>query len=116
MKAPRICLNNYNARCRATIMATIIRFHRVAIGFALFYCAIATSSENTAAPPDFSKPWKCSDVVLVVEDQKFHVHRYTLAMWSPGMGKEGYDEDFASSKRKTKLKSRVQCPKWRQNG
>jgi len=65
------------------IMATAIRFHRTAIGFALFYCAMATSSENTAAPPDFSKPWKCSDVVLVVEDQKFHVHRYTLAMWSP---------------------------------
>lgn len=44
---------------------------------------MATSSENSAAPPDFSEPWKCSDVVLVVEDQKFHVHRYTLAMWSP---------------------------------
>ena len=44
---------------------------------------MATSSENSAAPPDFSEPWKCSDVVLAVEDQKFHVHRYTLAMWSP---------------------------------
>ena len=44
---------------------------------------MATSSENSATPPDFSKPWKCSDVVLVVEDQKFHVHRYILAMWSP---------------------------------
>ena len=44
---------------------------------------MATSSENSATPPDFSEPWKCSDVVLVVEDQKFHVHRYTLAMWSP---------------------------------
>jgi len=44
---------------------------------------MATSSQNSAAPPDFSEPWKCSDVVLVVEDHKFHVHRYTLAMWSP---------------------------------
>ena len=44
---------------------------------------MATSSESSAVPPDFSEPWKCSDVVLVVEDQKFHVHRYTLAMWSP---------------------------------
>ena len=44
---------------------------------------MATSSDNSAAPPDFSEPWKCSDVVLVVEDQKFHVHRYILAMWSP---------------------------------
>ena len=53
--------------------------------FALFlFCAVATYGEpDSAAPPDFSKPWKCSDVVLVVEDQKFHVHRYTLAMWSP---------------------------------
>jgi len=44
---------------------------------------MATSSQNSATPPDFSEPWKCSDVALVVEDQKFHVHRYTLAMWSP---------------------------------
>ena len=34
-------------------------------------------------PNDFSAPWKFSDVVLVVEDQKFHVHRSTLAYWSP---------------------------------
>jgi len=48
------------------------------------FCAIATSGEpDSAAPPNFSEPWKCSDVILVVEDQKFHVHRYTLAMWSP---------------------------------
>ena len=52
---------------------------------ALFlFCAMVTSGEpESAVPPDFSEPWKCSDVVLVVEDQKFHVHRYTLAMWSP---------------------------------
>ena len=34
-------------------------------------------------PPHFSEPWKLSDVVLVVEDQRFHVHRGTLAFWSP---------------------------------
>lgn len=33
--------------------------------------------------PDFAHPWLFSDVILVVEDQKFHVHRQTLAMWSP---------------------------------
>jgi len=45
--------------------------------------ATCTSGEpDSAAAPDFSEPWKCSDIVLVVEDQKFHVHRYTLAMWS----------------------------------
>ncbi|KAK2574461.1 BTB and MATH domain-containing protein 38 [Acropora cervicornis] len=34
-------------------------------------------------PPHFAEPWKLSDVVLVVEDQRFHVHRGTLAIWSP---------------------------------
>ena len=34
-------------------------------------------------PTDFLEPWKVSDVVLVVEDQKFHVHRSFLAVWSP---------------------------------
>ena len=34
-------------------------------------------------PLDFSAPWKFSDVVLIVEDQRFHVHRSTLAVWSP---------------------------------
>ena len=34
-------------------------------------------------PTDFSEPWKLSDVVLVVEEQRFHVHRSTLAFWSP---------------------------------
>ena len=54
----------------------------------LLFCLVATYGEpDSAAPPDFSKPWKCSDVVLVVEDQKFHVHRYTLAMWSPDFEK-----------------------------
>ena len=41
---------------------------------------MAASNVN---PNDFSAPWKFSDVVLVVEDQKFHVHRSTLAYWSP---------------------------------
>ena len=33
--------------------------------------------------PDFSAPWKSSDVVLVVEDQRFHVHQNILLLWSP---------------------------------
>ena len=37
----------------------------------------------TSYPPHFSEPWKFSDVVLVVEAQRFHVHRGTLAFWSP---------------------------------
>ena len=34
-------------------------------------------------PKDFLEPWKFSDVVLVVEERRFHVHRGTLALWSP---------------------------------
>lgn len=34
-------------------------------------------------PPDFSEPWKFSDIVLVVEDRRFYVHRNILALWSP---------------------------------
>ena len=41
------------------------------------------SNSSLVGPPDFSEPWKFSDVVLVVEDQKFHVHRSTLSIWSP---------------------------------
>ena len=40
-------------------------------------------SDASAVPPDFSEPWKFSDVILVVEEQRFHVHRSTLAFWSP---------------------------------
>ena len=32
---------------------------------------------------DFSQPWKFSDVVIVVEDERLHVHRAVLAMASP---------------------------------
>ena len=31
----------------------------------------------------FLSPWHFSDVVLVVEDTQFHVHKSTLSMWSP---------------------------------
>ena len=31
----------------------------------------------------FSLPWNDSDVVLVVEDEQFHVHRYILSLQSP---------------------------------
>jgi len=31
---------------------------------------------------DFSEPWQFSDVVLVVEEERFHVHRNILGMWS----------------------------------
>ena len=31
---------------------------------------------------DFSQPWQFSNVVLVVEEDRFHVHRCILGMWS----------------------------------
>ena len=31
----------------------------------------------------FNQPWKLSDVILVVEEEKFHVHRAVLALSSP---------------------------------
>ena len=31
---------------------------------------------------DFSEPWQFSDVVLVVEEERLHVHRNILGMWS----------------------------------
>ena len=45
--------------------------------------ASRSSTAGPLSPPDFSVPWKCSDVVLLVERQKFHVHRFTLTVWSP---------------------------------
>ena len=31
----------------------------------------------------FSQPWKLSDVVLIVEEERLHVHRAVLAIASP---------------------------------
>ena len=42
---------------------------------------MASISEVPA--PDFSQPWKLSDLVLVVEEERFHVHKAMLAFWSP---------------------------------
>ena len=44
---------------------------------------MASKSEVACASPDFSQPWKLSDLVLVVEEERFHVHRAMLAFWSP---------------------------------
>lgn len=34
-------------------------------------------------PPSLSEPWDYSDTVLIVEDQRFHVHKSILSMSSP---------------------------------
>ena len=44
---------------------------------------VAGVGGNQGVFQDFTQPWKFSDVVLVVEGQKFHVHRAVLAVCSP---------------------------------
>jgi hypothetical protein len=39
--------------------------------------------QKKGSGPDFTEPWHMSDVVLIVEDKKYHVHKATLSMWSP---------------------------------
>ena len=48
--------------------------------FSLF--AKAETQSDQENPLDFSQPWQFSDVVLVVEEDRFHVHRCILGMWS----------------------------------
>ena len=65
---------------------------------------MASNGASSKTPTDFSAPWKFSDVVLVVEDQKFHVHRSTLAFWSPVFEKM-FMSDF-----KEKSKDEISLP------
>ena len=61
-------------------------------------------ADAPAYPTDFLEPWKLSDVVLVVEDQKFHVHRSFLAVWSPVF------EKMFTSEFKEKNKDEIPLP------
>ena len=57
--------------------------------FLLFSVAFCSSlsqmalNKSKVTSPDFSQPWKLSDLVLVVEEERFHVHKAMLALWSP---------------------------------
>lgn len=61
-------------------------------------------TQEPEAEQDFSRPWKMSDVVLIVEDQKFHVHRNVLALWSPVF------EKMFTSNFKEKNKGEIRLP------
>ena len=63
-----------------------------------------TQAFPSAYPTDFLEPWKLSDLVLVVEDQKFHVHRGILAFWSPVF------EKMFTSEFKEKNKDEIPLP------
>ncbi|KAK3745866.1 hypothetical protein QZH41_013208 [Actinostola sp. cb2023] len=39
-------------------------------------------NESDETSGTFSSPWHLSDAVLIVEEQRFHVHKSTLSMWS----------------------------------
>ena len=67
-----------------------------------FYWSTMAAKEGD--PPDFSEAWLFSDVVFVVEDKKFHVHRYVLAQWSPVF------ETMFSSEFKEKNLSEIPLP------
>ena len=63
--------------------------------------ATAAKRKRTDEPVgelDFSKPWKMSDVVLLVEGQRFHVHRNVLALWSPVFEKM-FTSNFSEKKK-----------------
>ena len=62
------------------------------------------ASKSETESPDFSQPWKLSDVVLVVEEERFHVHRALLAFWSPVF------EKMFTSEFQEKDKSEVPLP------
>ena len=48
----------------------------------VFLFAKAETKPDQEDSLDFSQPWQFSDVVLVVEEDRFHVHRCMLGMWS----------------------------------
>ena len=47
------------------------------------FCLFSILDEGEKVNHRFSEPWEDSDVILVVENEKFHVHRLILSMNSP---------------------------------
>ena len=66
-------------------------------------------NEGVLNGSDFTKPWRSSDVIFLVDDQRFYVHRWVLAMWSPV-----FERMFLrTSQRGRKLKSHFQTKRAR---
>ena len=61
------------------------------------------ASKSEVAFPKFGQPWKLSDLVLVVEEERFHVHRAVLALWSPVFEKMFTSEFQEQSKNEVPL-------------
>lgn len=60
--------------------------------------------ENIFNAIDFSKTWEASDIIFIVEEQRFHVHRWVLSQWSPV-----FDKMFTSNFME-KSKSEIALP------
>ena len=60
--------------------------------------------ESNREPQAFTQPWKSSDVVLVVEGEKLHVHRAVLTLCSPVF------ETMFTSKFQEKEKKEIPLP------
>ncbi|XP_031563447.1 uncharacterized protein LOC116298985, partial [Actinia tenebrosa] len=56
-----------------------------------------TVSSPASIEHEFSSPWDDSDLILVVEDQQLHVHRFILKMASP-VFKAMLSSDFKEKK------------------
>ena len=60
--------------------------------------------ESNSQWQDFTQPWKFSDVVLVVESERLHVHRAVLALCSPVFEKM-FTSEFQDKEEKADISS-----------
>ena len=67
--------------------------------YSLLKIALEMDVEAEVEPRDFSEPWKSSDAVLVVEEERLHVHRAVLAIASPVFEKM-FSSDFQEKDKK----------------
>ena len=56
--------------------------------------------ESNGERQDFTQPWEFSNVVLVVEGEKFHVHRTVLASYSPVFKEKFMSDEFQEEGKK----------------